>query len=146
MSMLEAADIKDKLDMENNKGEAAVTLFEDCQSDQLTPDIVVNKSGKDEERASLSSPLSNMVGFSTAAGRKIEVSEKVLAEARMKLKDTENKTDDKSAVVPSTISFIGGFMTTAVTKIDVSENALAAPMWKMADVGKKTDLVDSQQS
>ena len=101
-----------------------------------------NNFGKDEERASLSSPLSYMVGFSTAAGRKIEVSEKVLAEARMKLKDTENKTDDRSAVVPSTVSFIGGFMTTAGTKIDVSENTLAAPMGKMADVGKKTELVD----
>ena len=59
MSMLEEVDMKDKLDMEDDKGEAAATLFEDCQSDQLTTDIVENNSGKDEERAS---PLSYMVG------------------------------------------------------------------------------------
>ena len=46
----------EKLDMENDKGEAAATLFEDCESDELTTDIVENNSGKDEERASLSSP------------------------------------------------------------------------------------------
>ena len=41
----------EKLDMENDKGEAAATLFEDCESDELTTDIVENNSGKDEERA-----------------------------------------------------------------------------------------------
>ena len=45
----------EKLDMENDKGEAAATLFEDCESDELTTDTVENNSGKDE-RASLSSP------------------------------------------------------------------------------------------
>ena len=43
----------DKLDMENDKG---ATLFEDCETDELTTDIVENNSGKDEERASLSFP------------------------------------------------------------------------------------------
>ena len=43
MSMLEEVDMKDKLDMEDNKGEAAATFFEYCQSDQLTTDIVENK-------------------------------------------------------------------------------------------------------
>ena len=56
MSMLEEVDMKDKLDMEDDKGEDGATLYEDCQSDQLTTDIVENNSGKDEERASLSSP------------------------------------------------------------------------------------------
>ena len=46
----------EKLDMENDKGEASATLFEDCESDELTTDIVENNFGKDEERASLSSP------------------------------------------------------------------------------------------
>ena len=40
MSILEEADMKNKLDMEDNKGEAAATLFEDCQSDQLTRQLI----------------------------------------------------------------------------------------------------------
>ena len=48
--------ILEKLDMENDKGKASATLFEDCESDELTTDKVENNSGKDEERASLSSP------------------------------------------------------------------------------------------
>ena len=69
--MLEEVDSKDKLDMEDDKGQANATLF-DRQSDQLTIDIVVNYSGKDEERANMSSPPTTWLGsaVSTAAGRK----------------------------------------------------------------------------
>ena len=54
--------------MENDKGEAAATLIEDCESDELTTDIVENNSGKDEERVACFPH--QLHGFSTAAGRK----------------------------------------------------------------------------
>ena len=71
----------EKLDKDQNddEDEVAATLLEDCQSDHLTAEIVENNFSRDEERARLSHPPPKyMAGFSTAAGRNIEMSEKAL--------------------------------------------------------------------
>jgi hypothetical protein len=43
-SMLEEVDVKDELDMEDDKGKAAATLFEVRQFDQLTTDSKISES------------------------------------------------------------------------------------------------------
>ncbi|XP_065058550.1 breast cancer type 2 susceptibility protein-like [Rhopilema esculentum] len=99
------------------------------------------KLESDAEEQDVPDKVSSFNGFSTASGRKVNVSDKALEAAKKKL-----ESDAKEQDVPDKVSSFNGFSTASGRKVNVSDKALEAARKKLESDAKEQDVPDKVSS